>query len=51
VKFSVEELTTLGLTPARGATVALTAYDLTVKLDLREPADGPVAETWLVTRA
>lgn len=50
ILFDPTELTTQGLTPKRGGIVALTDYDYSFKLDVREPFDGPDKVTWTVMR-
>jgi hypothetical protein len=46
--FSRAELAEKGLTMRRGGKVALTDYNYTFGLDVREPNTGPVNEVWTV---
>lgn len=51
VIFDRGELSFFEVTPKRGDIVIFPQYqDLTVVLDTRLPADGPIEEIWLVTR-
>lgn len=51
VIFDREALAELPVTPRRGGTLTLTDHDdLVLKLDSKDPHDGPVTETWTVTR-
>jgi hypothetical protein len=50
VVFEKAELTALGITPERGATITFPDYNLTVRLDQRDPEAGPIIESWVVTR-
>lgn len=46
--FDRTELNRLGLTLRRGGQVALTDYNYTFTLDVREPNSGPIREVWTV---
>lgn len=52
VIFDRTHLTALGLTPTRGGIVTLTVAGdtLALRLDTKADSDGPVTETWMVTR-
>lgn len=51
VMFDEDELTTKGITLARGDVITLDEYDdFTLTLDTKEPSDGPLKVTWNIQR-
>lgn len=49
--FDEDELTTKGITLARGDVITLDEYDdFTLTLDTKEPSDGPLKVTWNIQR-
>ncbi len=43
------EVTSVGITPQRGATLTFVDYGITVCLDVLDEADGPIEMKWAVT--
>ncbi len=50
VVFDTEALAALGITPIRTGVVTFPDYGITVKLDVRDPTSGPIAQAWTVVR-
>lgn len=50
VLFNIPQLLERGAILARGATVVIPAYSLTLSLDYELPRDGPVEVIWAVVR-
>ena len=51
IAFNREQLATLALTPHQYDVVHLTDYGFSVKLQQRDPYDGPIDERWTVSPA
>jgi hypothetical protein len=50
VVFDKDELSAKGLTPCPKGVVSFPDYGMCVRLDVREPSDGPIREAWRVVR-
>lgn len=48
--FNSEELATKAVTLARNDILLLSDYGITMKLDVRQPIDGPINIVWTVAR-